>query len=63
MGWDGVIWYSDSLRDGESEDRIPSRPALGPTMGTGTFPWEERPGRGVNQLPPPSPEVKESAEL
>jgi hypothetical protein len=33
------------------------------TMGIGSFPVVKRPGRGVDNLPPPSAEVKESVEL
>jgi len=33
------------------------------TMGTGSFPREKRPGRGVDQTPPSSTEVKERVEL
>jgi hypothetical protein len=36
-----------------------SRPALGPTMGTGSFPGVKWPGSGVNHSPPSSAEVKE----
>ena len=37
----------------------PSRPARGPTMGTGSFPGVKWPGRGVDHPPPSSTEVKE----
>ena len=30
----------------------PSRPALGPTMGTGSFPGVKRPGCGADHPPP-----------
>jgi len=33
------------------------------TMGTGSFPGVKRPGRGVDQPPPSSAEVKERVEL
>ena len=33
------------------------------TIGTGSFPGVKRPGRGVDQPPPSSPEVKERVEL
>jgi hypothetical protein len=68
--------YSDSLRAGRSGDRIPvgarfSAPVqTGPrahpvsyTMGTGSFPWVKRPGRGVDHQPPSRAEVKERVEL
>ena len=65
LGW--CIWYSDSLRAGRSGDRIPSRPPWGPSSllhyGYRDFPGAKRPGRGVDQPPPSSPQVKESAEL
>jgi hypothetical protein len=61
---------------GRSGDRIPveakfSAPVqTGPgahpasyTMGTGSFPGEKRPGRGVDHPPPSSTEVKERVEL
>ena len=41
----------------------PSRPALGPTQGTGAFPEVKRLGRGVDHLPSSSAEVKEIVEL
>jgi hypothetical protein len=41
----------------------PSRPALGSTMGTGSFPGVKRSGRGFDHQPPSSAEVKEVAEL
>jgi hypothetical protein len=68
--WTGI---AQSVRAGRSEDRIPvgarfSTPVqTGPgahpasyTMGTGSFPGVKRPGRGINQPPPSSAEVKES---
>ena len=68
--------YSDSLQAGRSGDRIPagarfSAPVqTGPgahpafyTMGTGSFPGIKRPGRGVDNPPPSSAEVKERVEL
>jgi hypothetical protein len=64
--------YSDWLRAGRSGDRTPvgarfSAPVqTGPgahpafyTMGTGSFPGVNRPGRGVDHPPPSSAEVKE----
>ena len=33
------------------------------TMGTGSFPWVKRQGRGINHPPPSRPEVKEGVEL
>ena len=33
------------------------------TMGTGSFRWVKRPGRGVNHQPPSSAEVKDTVEL
>jgi hypothetical protein len=33
------------------------------TMGTGSFPGVQRPGRGVDHSPPPSAEVKERVKL
>jgi hypothetical protein len=33
------------------------------TMGTGSFPWVKRPGRGVEPSPPSSAEVRERVEL
>jgi hypothetical protein len=33
------------------------------TKDTGSFPWVKRPGRGVDQPPPSSAEVKERVEL
>jgi hypothetical protein len=74
----GSNWsrYSDSLRAGRSGDQIPvemrfSSPVqTGPgahpasyTMGTGSFPGVERPGRGVDHPPPSRAEVKERVEL
>ena len=41
----------------------PSRPALGPTLGTGYFSEVKRTGRGVDHQPPSSAEVKERVEL
>ena len=68
--------YSESLRPGRSKDRIPvgarfSAPVqTGPgahpasyTMGTGSFPRVNRPGRGVDHPPPFSAEVKETVAL
>jgi hypothetical protein len=68
--------YSDSLRVGRSVDRIPSGASFsvpvqtGPgahpascTVGTGSVPWVKRQGRGVDNPPPPSSEVKGRAEL
>jgi hypothetical protein len=67
---------SDSLRGGQSGDRIPvgerfSTPIqTGPrahptsyTMSTGSFPGVKQPGRGVDHPPPSSAEVKERVEL
>jgi hypothetical protein len=67
--------YSDSLRAGRSEDRILVGPRFsapvqtGPgsqlasyVMGTGSFPGVKRPGRGVDNPPPSSDEVKERVE-
>ena len=63
--------YSDSLRAGRSGDWIPlggkifrTRPATASyTMGTGSFPGVEGPGRGFDYPPPSSAEVKERVEL
>ena len=68
--------YSDSLRAGGSEDRIPvgarfsvpvqTGPVAHPascTMGTGSFPGVKRPGRGVDHPPPSSTKVRERVEL
>ena len=33
------------------------------TMGTGSFPWVKRPGRGVEHPPPSRTEVKETVKL
>jgi len=70
LGW----WsrYSNSLRAGRFEDRIPvgerfsAHVQTGPgshrasfTMGTGSFPGGERPGRDVHLPPPLSSKVKE----
>ena len=68
--------YSDLLRAGQSEDRIPvgarfsapahTGPAVYPasyTMGTVSFPDIKRPGRGVDHPPPSSAEVKERLEV
>jgi len=33
------------------------------TMGTGSFPWVKRPGRGVDHPPPSSAEGKERVEI
>ena len=33
------------------------------TMGTGSFPWVKRPGRGVSHPPPSGAEVKVKVEL
>jgi hypothetical protein len=45
----------------------PSRPALGPIaspkMGTGSFPGDKVPGRGVDHPPPSGAEVTERVEL
>jgi len=42
----------------------PSRPHLASyTMGTGSFPWVKRPGRGVDHPQPSSAEVRERVEL
>ena len=63
--------YSDSLRTGRSEDRIPvgarfsapvqtgpgAYPAYG-TMGTGSLPGVKRPGRGVDHPPHLAPRLK-----
>ena len=64
--------YSDSLRAGQSGDRIPEGAKIsahvktGPgahpascTVGTGSFPGVKRPGRGVDYPTPSSAEVKE----
>ena len=71
-----LIRYSDSLRAGLSGDRVPvgarfstpvqTGPAAHPasyTMGTVSFAGVKRPGRGVDQTPPSSAEVKERVEL
>jgi len=69
--------YNDVLRAGRSGDRFPGGDArffttvqTGPgahpasyTIGTGSFPGVNRPGRGVDQPPPSSVEVKERVEL
>ena len=68
--------YSDSLRAGRSEDRIPvgarffahvqTGPGAHPTsytMGTGSFPGVKRPGRGVEHPPSSSADVKQRVEL
>jgi hypothetical protein len=73
-GWIGR--YSDSLRVGRSEDRIPvgarfsapvqtgsgAQPASY-TMGTGSLPGLKWPERGVNHPPLSNAEVKERAGL
>jgi hypothetical protein len=69
-------WYSDSLRDGRSGDRIPvearflaavqTGTGVHPasyTMGTGSFPGVKRPGRGFDHPLSSSAEVKERVEL
>jgi len=63
--------YSDSLRDGLSGDRIPegsdfphpSRSVLWPTWPPIQWVPVKRPGRGVDQAPLSSAEVKERVEL
>jgi hypothetical protein len=68
--------YSDSIRVGQSRDRIPARarfsapvqsgPGTHPasyTIGTGSFPGIKRPGRDVDHPPSSSAEVKESVKL
>jgi hypothetical protein len=68
--------YSNSLRAGRSGDRIPvgarffapvqTGPGTQPasyTMGTESFPGVKRPGRGVDNPPPSSAEVKERVKL
>ena len=68
--------YSDLLRAGQSGDRIPvgarfSAPVqTGPvdypasnTMGTGSFPGEKRPGRGVDHPPHLVPRLKKEQSL
>ena len=73
-GW--LSRYSDSLRAGWSGNRIPVQPRFSAsfqtdpgahpascTMGTGSFPGANRPGRGVDQPPPSSAEVKVRVEL
>ena len=75
MGRDSAV-YSDSLRDGRSEDSMPvgsrfsttlqTGPGAHPTfytMGTGSFPGVKWPVRGVDHPPPHSAEVKERVEL
>jgi len=42
---------------------LPGAYAAPCTMGTGYFPGVKRPGRGVDQPPPSSAEVKERVEL
>ena len=69
-------WYSESLRDWRSGDRIPVGPRfyapvdtvpvahpVSLTMATGSFPRVRRPGRGANHPHPSSAEVKERVEL
>jgi hypothetical protein len=41
----------------------PSRPALGSTMGTGSFLEVKQPGRGADHPPPSMAEVKERIKL
>ena len=41
----------------------PSRPALGPTMGTGSFPGVKRPERGADHPPPSKCQGHEGVEL
>jgi hypothetical protein len=61
---------------GGSGDRIPAGARLSAavqtspgaypascTMGTGSFPWVKRPGRGVDHIPPSSTEDEERADL
>ena len=68
--------YSDFLSAGRSGVRNPEEtrfsalfqtgPGTNPasyTMGTGSFPGVKRPGRGVEQPPPSSAEVKETVKL
>ena len=68
--------HSDWLRAGGCGDRVlvrtkfsapvqtgPGTHPVSYTMGTGLFPGAERSGRGVNQPPPCSDEVKERVEL
>ena len=77
MYWPGYFSrYSDSLRAGLSEDRIPvgarfSAPVqTGPeshlasnTMSNGSFPGEKRPGRGVNHPPHLAPRLNKSTAI
>ena len=71
VGTGQLSHYSDSLRAGRSEDRIPvgarySTPVhTGPgahpvsyTMGTGSLPGVKRPGRGVENPPHLAPMLK-----
>ena len=76
MGPGQLRYYSDSLRDGQSGDRIPvwarfstpvrTVPGAYPascTMGTGSFLGVKRPGRGVDHPPTCRAKVEGKAEL
>jgi hypothetical protein len=63
-----MIWMSEDRIPVEARFSAPVQTGLGAhpafyIMGTGLFPGVKRPGRGVNNLPPSSTEVKESVDL
>ena len=71
VGRDSSVGTKDSLRAGQSRDRIPVRARFSPplqtgpgalsvsyTMGTGSFPGVKRPGRGVNHPAHLEPRLK-----
>ena len=55
--------YSDSLRAGRSEDRIPVKARFSAPVQTGSFPEVKRPGPSADHPPQSSAEVKERVEL